>query len=411
MDALPRRLRPALAAARGLARRRGERLYLAGGAVRDLLLGRPIRDIDLVVEGDATRFAERLAKELDAELQTHRSFGTATLTLRGGQRLDFAGARRETYARSGALPEVVSAASIEEDLARRDFPINAMALEVAPGRRLVDPFGGRTDLNAGRIRFLHPGSPADDPTRAFRAVRYANRLGFRITPEARRSIATAIAGGVVDAVSGDRLRRELARILGEPGRARAIGSLGRLGLAAAVDTGLLRAGAGLRVAAVERLAGQVAGAGWLCYFLAWMGAISAGPLRSIADRLAFAGRDRRTLLAWPQALAALSPGLSALASSELSRRLRGRSPDEVVAAAGQLPARDRGALLRGLSASRGVRLSIRGSDLVAAGVAPGPRIGRALAATLAAREDGRIELSQELEFAVAVARATPGGPR
>lgn len=377
--------------------------------MRDLLLGRPIRDVDLVVADDAIRFAARLAEELRAETEAHRRFGTATLFLPGGGRLDLAGARREAYPRPGALPEVFPAASIEEDLARRDFTVNAMALELAPGRRLVDPHGGRADLAKKRIRFLHPRSPADDPTRAFRAVRYATRLDFRIAPEARRSIASAVAGGAVDAVSGDRLRRELALILAEPEPGRGVRSLGRLGLDAAIHPALSDPRAGARVAAAARVAAQ--GAGWLCYFLAWMGPTRKGPLQGIADRLAFAGRDRKRLLAWPDTRAALAPGLSALAPSELSRRLRGRRLEDVVAAAAELPARDRGALLRGFAASGGLRLSVRGSDLVAAGVPPGPRIGCALAGTLAAREDGRISEAEELDFAVGLAREARGVPR
>ena len=149
--------------------------------MRDLLLGRPVVDLDLSVEGDVADFATRLAGTLSAKRKVHARFATATLTLPSGERLDISGARHEHYEWPGALPRVRPGASIEEDLVRRDFTINALALEVAPGRRLVDPFGGRRDLEAGAIRFLHPGSAIDDPTRAYRAVRYANRLGFRIT--------------------------------------------------------------------------------------------------------------------------------------------------------------------------------------------------------------------------------------
>ena len=379
---------------------------MAGGVVRDLLLERPVRDVDLVVEGDAIRFSKRLAEELGAAVRTHGRFGTATLTLPGGESLDLAGSRRETYARPGALPEVSPAASIEEDLARRDFPINAMALEIAPGRRLVDPHGGRADLARAEIRFLHPSSPFDDPTRAFRAVRYANRLDFRVAPEARREIAAAVAAGAVSEVSGDRIRREIALILSEPGRGRTVRALERLGLAAAVAPELAGPGSGARVAAAERIGREFGNLGWLCYFFTWMGPIGSGGLERIADRLAFAGRERRALFGWRDLRESLAAGASPRSPAEISRALRARSPDEVVAVAAEWRAPERQTLLRAFAVSREIRLSIRGSDLVAAGVAPGPGIGRALAATLAAREEGRISSAQELAFAVGLARET-----
>ena len=379
--------------------------------MRDLLLKRPVNDVDLVVQGDGIQFASRLARELRSTVHAHGRFGTATLTLPGGESLDVAGARRETYDRPGALPEVSPAESIEEDLARRDFPVNAMALEIAPGRRLVDPYGGRDDLARERIRFLHPASPVDDPTRAFRAVRYANRLGFRVSPEARRAIAAALAAGAVDAVSGDRLRRELFLILSETNRGRAVRALGSLGLAAAVAPALAGSGSGTRVATAERLGREIGDVGWLCYFFAWMGPIGARALEGIADRLAFAGRERRALFGWHDLRARLNAGMARRGPVEIARVLRGRSRDEVAAVAAESRSPERRTLLRALAASREIRLSIRGSDLVAAGIAPGPGIGRALAATLAAREEGRITPAQELVFALDLARETRGDPR
>src|SRR5207244_3373251 len=126
------------------------------GAVRDLLLRRPVVDLDLVLEGDAPEFAELLAAELHVSAVAHPRFGTATLEMPGGGRLDLATSRREVYERPAALP-TVEPAGIDEDLSRRDFTINAMALEIAPIRRPVlhDPFGGRRDLTRGLIRMLH----------------------------------------------------------------------------------------------------------------------------------------------------------------------------------------------------------------------------------------------------------------
>lgn len=393
-----------VAAARKLAKARDERLYLAGGVVRDLFSGRPVRDVDLAVEDHSGDFARSLAQRLGASLRAHDRFGTATLTLPDGSRLDLASTRREVYDSSGALPVVTLNASIEEDLARRDFTVNAMALEIAPGRKLVDPFGGRKDLARGVIRALHSGSFQDDPTRAFRAVRYAIRLGFRIDPATRRGIRQAIRVGAFDRVSGARLRAELAKIFTEPRRAEAVRHLRRMGLDAAIETSLaLAAGAPARLEAVEALSRGRPGVSWLCYLLAWMGRLKPSTARRIASRLEILGKDREKLLRWAATLRRLGPGLSRLKRSQVARRAAGLSEDEVVAAASLLAAADRRALLtpRGRA---GIALGIRGSDLLAAGIPSGKAIGKALARTLDARLDGEISAHEELEFALRAAR-------
>jgi tRNA nucleotidyltransferase (CCA-adding enzyme) len=393
-----------------LARERGERIYLVGGAVRDLLLGRPVRDLDLVLEGDAPGFAAALAKRLDARaVVVHERFGTASLDLPQGIRLDVAATRKETYAYPGALPAVSRGASLPEDLARRDFTIHAMALELsARGGVVHDPFGGRKDLAAGRLRFLHPASPTDDPTRAFRAVRYANRLGFSLVPDGRRAVAEALAIGAFDAVSGDRLRRELELIFAEPRRGRAVGGLHRLELDRAIARALARSvlGAPERVRAAERIARNT-GAGWLCYLVAWMGPARESALREVADRLALTGRDALALRRWASTRRRFGAGIARLAPSRLRRRAAGLSTEEVVAAAALRTGPDRKALVR--LAGRGApELAISGGDLLARGVRPGPAIGRALDATRDALEDGRLASAagEQLAFALLRARRT-----
>src|SRR5262249_48347946 len=174
-------------------------------------------------------------------------FATATLELEDGRRLDVAATRRERYGRSGALPDVTPGVPIEEDLARRDFSIGAMALTIVRRPRLLDPLGGRDDLRRGLVRILHARSFVDDPTRVFRAVPYAARLGFRLEPSTRRALVAAVAGGALDRISADRLRREIRLILEEPEHGRAIASLQRLGVAAAVHPILARPGASRRL--------------------------------------------------------------------------------------------------------------------------------------------------------------------
>src|SRR3954465_11392305 len=151
-------------------------VHVVGGAVRDALLGRVPRELDLVVEGDALAVARRAAERCGGTLTVHERFGTATITA-AGITFDLASARRERYARPGALPDVELGASLREDLARRDFTVNAIALHIADGE-LTFYHGAREDLDARVLRVLHDGSFRDDPTRLLRLARYAARLGF-----------------------------------------------------------------------------------------------------------------------------------------------------------------------------------------------------------------------------------------
>ncbi len=401
LERLPPPLLAGITVARRLARDEGRSLFLAGGAVRDLLLGRPVLDLDMIVESDALSFARRVGSALGVEARAYERFGTATLSLPGGSRLDLAASRRETYARPGVLPRV-EPAPIREDLERRDFTINALALEICPGSRLLDPFGGHADLEKGIVRMLHPGSPRDDPTRAFRAVRYANRLGFRIEPQTRRWIREALRGGAFEAVSGDRLRRELRLLFSEANRAAAVRLLAGLGLERALDPALSATPSALRaLTRAERLAERHPGkTSWLLSLLAWTAGLDAAGLRRLSRRLALAGEEAARVRGWPSAWRQIRSNPSRATPSRLLAC--GLSGDEIAAAAARLPYPAGRRLERALSALD-VRLSIGGRDLLAAGVPAGPRVGRALDAALAARRDGRIPAGAELAFALAAA--------
>jgi tRNA nucleotidyltransferase (CCA-adding enzyme) len=184
-----------------------EAVYVVGGAVRDLLLGREPRELDFVVEGDAVAVARRTGGRVIA----HERFGTATVTVPGAT-FDLTSARRERYERPGALPTVELGASLREDLERRDFTVNAIALHLADGELTSHP-RAREDLDARRLRVLHDGSFLDDPTRLLRLARYSARLGFEPDPETDALAAEAIAGGALDTVTGARLGAELRLLL------------------------------------------------------------------------------------------------------------------------------------------------------------------------------------------------------
>jgi tRNA nucleotidyltransferase (CCA-adding enzyme) len=191
-------------------------LYLIGGCVRDILLGRPSLDIDVVLEGPAGTIVRAAAKLYKSKLVSHPQFLTFTLRLRGGRHLDIATARTETYAEPAALP-VVEPASLQEDLYRRDFSINAIALSLnqTDFGHVWDPFGGLEDLRAKKIRVLHAQSFRDDPTRLFRAARFAGRFGCDLEWRTREWLTEAIAQQLPARLSGARLREELIPLLME----------------------------------------------------------------------------------------------------------------------------------------------------------------------------------------------------
>lgn len=191
-------------------------VYLVGGLVRDLLLKRPSHDVDVVMEGPSDRLAKAAAKLYGAKLIAHPQFLTFTLSLKNGRHLDIATARTETYLEPATLP-VVEPASLQDDLYRRDFSINAMAISLNPNDfgHLWDPFGGLEDLRAGKIRVLHADSFKDDPTRIYRAARFAGRFGFELDWRTREWMQECIAQQIPSKVSGARLREELVPILME----------------------------------------------------------------------------------------------------------------------------------------------------------------------------------------------------
>ncbi|MGH2975261.1 MAG: hypothetical protein ACRDLL_10400 [Solirubrobacterales bacterium] len=345
----------------------GDPVYLVGGAVRDLLLGRGRADIDLVVEGDAVALAARLG----ADITAHERFGTAKLTL-AGHEVDIATARTETYPHPGSLPLVEPADRLEADLRRRDFTINAMAIPLSGELRLIDPHGGQADLASKRLRVLHPGSFVDDPTRAIRAARYAARFGFELEPETAELLGKADLG----TVSADRREAELMRLAGEASAPRGFALLAEWGLVE------LRDGGADLVARVDAL-------------------LAAEPWTGVAPR-------DRALCA-----AALGP---AGGERDLARERPERPSQAVALAAGRDPveltlARALGAdwLDRYLTEWQGVRLGIDGEDLIAAGVRQGPALGRGLKEALRRKLDGEIDgREQELDVALEVARSGDG---
>jgi tRNA nucleotidyltransferase (CCA-adding enzyme) len=375
--------------------------FLVGGAVRDMLRGATTVDIDIAVEGDAEAMARHLADRLAGEVRAHDRFGTATVTA-GHLQVDLARTRRETYSAPGALPDV-EPAGLVEDLRRRDFTINAMALGLsnASAGELTDPLDGRADLAAGAIRVLHPASFIDDPTRLLRAIRYAARLDFALEPVTERWAREAVAAGALGTVSGSRVRDELIDLLSEPEAPRAVELMAALGIDGALHPALR---AHPELIASAKLGGAETGADSTLTALAALCVDAPGELEGWIDRLGLGAVERDATLR----AARRAPGLvdelhGELRPSQLHALLSPEPPEALALALGLgAPAEP---VLDFVSRLRGARLEITGADLLAAGIPQSPALGRALDRTLARKLDGEIAgRDAELRAAVESAR-------
>ncbi len=227
---LPQDIQSLLLKISHVAETRNFKVYLVGGIVRDLFLGYENYDLDIVVEGKGIEFAQILSRELGGRVRAHHKFGTAVIILPDGKRIDIATARIEYYPYPAALPTVESA-SIRQDLYRRDFSINAMAISLTGESygELLDYFGGKRDLERRQIRILHNLSFVEDPTRIFRAVRFEQRFNFSMEPQTEALARRAIEMEFVGELTNARIRDELIDILEEPNPLRAICRLDDIG--------------------------------------------------------------------------------------------------------------------------------------------------------------------------------------
>lgn len=400
----------------------GMPLYVVGGAVRDLLLGRPISDVDLVAEGDAIRLGRGLVKQFGGKLVAHKRFGTAKWGLSGIRKeltdvlaeqaaapvsaselpatLDLISARSERYSQPGALPDV-EFDSIAQDQLRRDFGLNTLALRLDGEHfgELLDSWGGLDDLRQGQLRVLHEGSFVDDPTRILRVLRFAVRFGFSIETETLRQLKRSLGG--LAAISGERVRHELDAILGEAQRGEALRQAETLGVLKAIHPAL-----GIDDAAARRLerhpntppsdAWELSSAGpaELAYLL-WLCGLSPAELASVADRLQFE-RNLRQALEWLIRLLPEAPKIAHAVPSQVVAQLEG-APMLAIYAVFLLA---EGSQVRKKIDTyalewRHVRPTSDGTVLKARGLQPGPAYGPILAALRAAWLDGEIGNPEE----------------
>jgi tRNA nucleotidyltransferase (CCA-adding enzyme) len=397
--------------------------FLVGGAVRDLLLDRSPRELDVVVEGDAHALAAALGggterpgadaenRGAEAAVVGHPRFGTAVVELSGGARIDVAAARRERYPAPGALPEV-EPAPLAEDLLRRDFTVNTIAVALngeRPGELHEAPHA-LEDLREGRLRVLHERSFLDDPTRLLRLARYRARLGFAVEDRTARLAAAAVAAGALATVSGARIGAELRLALAEPDPLEALAELDRLGVIGALHP-RLRLEADLARRALELLPGD--GRRDLLLLAALVLALAlradGGPRAEIVaflDRLEFPAGDRDRVAAAAAAVPRLIDDLPAADRPSRLRAVALRVPLEGIALAGAVSEPAAEPARRWLGDVRHVRLQISGDDLLAAGIPAGPAIGSRLETTLRRRLDGELDDGREAELAAALEPVT-----
>jgi tRNA nucleotidyltransferase (CCA-adding enzyme) len=403
-----------LATVRELAASRGEDVYLVGGVVRDLLLGRANEDVDLVVEGDGIAFAEALAQETAGRSHPHRPFLTSVITLPSGNKVDVASARTEFYRTPAALPEVETSL-IRQDLYRRDFTINALAVLLSGDRfgTLVDFFGGRKDLHRREIRVLNALSFIDDPTRAIRAVRYSRRLGFQIAADTHNLIETAVREKVFERLSGQRLCHELALLLSEPHPTEALSLVAELGLLGVVAPAvtwndelrffLLELEGVIKWYEVEHRGDP--GPPWLLFLGALTLFGDEKAATGLVSRLKLAGERRSCLVECAQRVASLRAVVDAASSlSTLVRAVEEVPVGAVLLSMAGLDLERRRRLANAVEAATRVRPEVSGHDLLEQGLPPGPHIGRALRETRDALVDGDIGAAESSEFALARAR-------
>ena len=359
-------------------------VYLVGGPVRDAVLDVPANDLDFVLIGDAPTLASDLAEELGGQVTVHPRFGTATVEIEG-DRIDIVTARKEVYSFPGSLPEV-SASSLEDDLARRDFSINAMALPLSgDSPEVIDPHGGLEGLAYRRVATLHPGSFTDDPSRMLRAVRYEQRLGLQISDTTLSEMQSALAGRHADAVSGDRWRQEFQKIFEEPQAfkmlIRAIG----LGVLAAIHPAL----------SDSRPLAILAGEGGLApsdFLAALAMPLSAADGEGVSSRLNLP-TDWARVVRDTIVLQGILPEITgpSVSPSKVCSALEKLDADAIAAAARlsldiQLASR----LRRYLDVWRLVSPVLTGDDLLAMGVPPGSNVGEVLRELNSAKLDGLV---------------------
>ncbi len=402
---LPKELKNILDVISSLAEPQGVRVYLVGGIVRDLLLGRTNLDLDIVVEGDAAALAQALAQRYSAKFTRHHAFGTATVFF-DNHKIDFATARKEYYSRPGVLP-AVEPSDLRDDLFRRDFTINAMAISLNKNdyAKLIDFYSGSRDLKQKLIRVLHNRSFSDDPTRILRAVRFEQRFSFKIEKKTLGLIKEAAAQEALRCVHAHRLRDELVLILKEPKPCRNVKRIGAL-------TGFLFINKSLKVnkriygllCRVEKTIGvygkKFGGLrkvdAWLIYLIGLMIGLKREEIAKFVQEFDFRKGDRIRVLSAKDSLAGISCLDKNVKPRDLYRKLFPLSLETILFFYAYYSGKT---IRRQIELFLGklihIRLKVKGSDLKALGFQPLVLYGKVLEGLLDAKIEKKLATKGE----------------
>ncbi len=374
--------------------------YVVGGFVRDLLLRKPVSDFDIVSEGDAIAFARSLAKQYGGQVTAHANFGTAKWFLNENSFVDFITARSEIYTHNAALP-TVKFASLSEDILRRDFTINTLAIRLDGNHfgEVRDDINGQADIKKGIVRVLHSNSFLDDPTRIYRAVRYEQRYGFKIDVETAELIPEAIR--LIEKLSAQRIRHELDLILDEPNAHLMIARLADLNLLKSIHPALSNEFASISILnqkiinfadlqiAIDNLNDiGVSMPRRDFLWLLWLMPLSADSLKSLNTRLSFTANLMKLLLSGSELLKKANQ-LSGLSPSKCVQFLDTFHLESVaIVYLLNQDAQIKNKLYTYLHSWRHIKANITGVDLKARGVPAGPKYNEILWKIRAAWLDG-----------------------
>jgi tRNA nucleotidyltransferase (CCA-adding enzyme) len=408
INKLPQEIKELIYLARDIAIRRNVRAYLVGGFARDLILGVKNFDLDIVVEGDGIAFAEEFSRELRSKLIRHRRFGTATALAKPHLKVDFSTARKEFYPQPAHLP-VVESGSLRDDLFRRDFTINAMAISIADHGfgELVDFFDGKADLRRKKIRVMHKLSFIDDPTRILRAVRFEQRYDFRIEPETLKFLKDAVRQKTLDKVQPQRLRDDLILILKENMPTKELRRINELAGFSFLCPGLKGSGKmfGLLVAVGKEIAWFHGSHpqrrhldAWLVYLMGLLDQLDAAVIKGIFRRFAFKKGEEKRILDYKSLSRDFILKLSkkALKPSEVYALLEPLSYEVMLL----IKAKYKDSNLKKhiedfLGVYSGMRIHLSGDDLGAIGFEPGPHYQKIFRKILIARLDGKVRTRED----------------
>lgn len=390
-----------------LAEKKGYAAYLVGGMVRDLLLGVENLDIDITVEGEGIAFAKELADHLSGRVQGKTRFGTAVVTFPGRLKVDVATARSECYEYPASLPKI-QASSLREDQWRRDFTINAMSIKLNPEEFgvLLDFFGGKNDLKRGTIRALHKKSFLDDPTRIFRAVRFAERYGFKIEKYTEELIKEAVKSAIFDELTIERLKNELILIFNDKKPLRAIEKMAELHELKFIHP-RLRLNKELRklLKGVEEALiwqrnslPEIKIVPWLLYLATLLDQLTLGEVRATCQRFRLSQKNEEKIIQGKRGKVKKMKELSKkgkLLPSQIYKYLEGLPPEALLLFRARAEKEARERITFYLNELRPLKVQMNGNDLQELGLKPGPQFTEILKSLLYARLDSQIKTKQD----------------